>query len=430
MEISQISDDLNDHKNNDIGLLSDKVTLTIPRVVIEIFCITTAFASSIQTAVRDRRMSRAKVSIGMGGVGKALQRYGKLHTPHVVILESSNRGNDLFSELEQFSNVCDVNSKVIVAGNENDISTYRELIKRGITEYILTPANSTQIIETLCGIFSDPSSVPLARTIGFMGVKGGTGTSVICHNFSWMLAVGTLRETILVDLDIEFGIAALNFNLEASRTIIDAFTDVERLDDVKLRRLLYNYSEHFKLLASPAAFVDNVKIDHEAVLSVLEVIKQSSEIAVYDIPHSWGEITKGAILDSDDLVLVATPDLASLRNMKTIYERLVEHRINDRPPKIILNQTGVVKRPEIPVKDFVDIVGAPVDLVLPYDPELFGRAMNDGEMLAEVSSSHSIVQGIRQFAQTFYKFSNTALADTKHEKQTLVSKIFGNIKNK
>jgi pilus assembly protein CpaE len=101
---------------------------------------------------------------------------------------------------------------------------------------------------------------------------------------------------------------------------------------------------------------------------------------------------------ADDIVIVATPDLTSLRNTKNMVEALQGRRTIDGPPKLVINQSGVPKRPEIAAKEFAATVGHEPVLVLPFDAPLFGGAANNGKMLAQVQPTGRTTEGIRLLA--------------------------------
>jgi len=128
-------------------------------------------------------------------------------------------------------------------------------------------------------------------------------------------------------------------------------------------------------------------------------VRQSTPCVIVDIPHVWTPWVKATLIGADDIVIVATPDLASLRNAKNIYELLRQHRPNDTPPRLVINQVGVAKRPEIPAKDFAETIGVEPALVMNFDPQLFGQAANNGQMLNEVAPKSPTAQGIRTLAE-------------------------------
>jgi pilus assembly protein CpaE len=82
-----------------------------------------------------------------------------------------------------------------------------------------------------------------------------------------------------------------------------------------------------------------------------------------------------------------------------MIDLLKQQRPNDEPPKLLLNQVGVLKRPEIPTKDFAESVGVPPSLVVPFDPQLFGQAANNGQMLLEVQPKSPVGESVRRLAE-------------------------------
>ena len=117
------------------------------------------------------------------------------------------------------------------------------------------------------------------------------------------------------------------------------------------------------------------------------------------MPHSWTNWSRQTLSRADDIVIVATPDLASLRNAKNMIDVINAQRTNDTPPKLVINQSGVPKRPEIPAKEFAAAVGHEPALVIPFDPQLFGLASNNGQMLAEVQPNAPPSEAMRQLAE-------------------------------
>jgi pilus assembly protein CpaE len=120
---------------------------------------------------------------------------------------------------------------------------------------------------------------------------------------------------------------------------------------------------------------------------------------VLDVPHQWAGWTKRILVSADDILVVAGPDLANLRNAKNLIDVLRTLRPNDRRPHYCLNQVGVPKRPEITPADFAKALESNPLAVIPFEPQLFGPAANNGQMIAEVSASHKSTEMFRQMAQ-------------------------------
>ena len=105
------------------------------------------------------------------------------------------------------------------------------------------------------------------------------------------------------------------------------------------------------------------------------------------------------LIDSDDVLIVATPDLASLRNAKNILDLLRTTRPHDASPKLIMNMVGVPKRPEISVSDFAKALELEPLAAIPFDARLFGAAANNGQMIAEVEEKNKVTEMIDNMAQ-------------------------------
>jgi pilus assembly protein CpaE len=118
------------------------------------------------------------------------------------------------------------------------------------------------------------------------------------------------------------------------------------------------------------------------------------------------------LLSADETVVVATPELASLRNAKNMFDLLIQGRPNDGPPRLILNQVGVPGRPEISVKDFSETVGVEPMLILPFEPKLFGQAANNGQMLIEANAKSKAGEAMAHLARAIAR-RETAAAPVK-----------------
>src|SRR5436305_11471349 len=101
-----------------------------PRVSVQAFCETTETAAAVQSAAEDRRLGKAHLKVEMGGMAAAVEAYHTAPTPNVIILETEGRG-DILGGLDHLATVCDSVTRVVVIGNVNDVTLYRELVRHG-----------------------------------------------------------------------------------------------------------------------------------------------------------------------------------------------------------------------------------------------------------------------------------------------------------
>jgi pilus assembly protein CpaE len=166
-----------------------------PRVSVQAFCETVETAAAIQAAGEDRRMAKAHLRIQMGGLIAAIEAYQNSPTPNVIILESKNGGEDILGGLDQLAPVCDAATRVIIVGRMNDIALYRELVRRGVSDYLIAPVGALQVVRAVCGLFTGPDAKPVGRVIAVVGAKGGVGASTLAHNIAFSRSPATLRST-------------------------------------------------------------------------------------------------------------------------------------------------------------------------------------------------------------------------------------------
>lgn len=372
---------------------------SVPRIAINVFCARPDTAEVIEKAAGDRRMARASTTVRMGGVQSAILHYQNQPTPSLVIVESTDSTPELLGYLDQLAEVCDPGTKVVTIGSTNDIALYRELMRRGVSEYLVPPLTPLQVIRAITGLYADPAAPFVGRQIAVVGAKGGVGASSIAHNLAWALAERMQAGTVIADFDLPFGTAGLDFNQDPLQGVADALGQPDRLDPVLMDRMMVRVTDRLSLFAAPATLDQDFDIPTDAYEEVTQKIRGAAPFVVLDLPHAWSAWKRRMLLASDDLVIVATPDLASLRNAKNMIDLVRQHRPNDAPPRLVLNQVGVPGRPEVPVKDFGEALGLTPSLVLPFEPKAFGQAANQGQMIAEVAPRSKAAEGLAQLAQ-------------------------------
>ena len=268
-----------------------------------------------------------------------------------------------------------------------------------MSEYLVAPIAQMQLIETIASLFQDPKAKPLGRISAFVGAKGGVGSSTIAHHVAWVMSKNFSIETVITDLDLAFGTAGLNFNQDASGGMLDALGQPDRVDSILLDRMLTKLGDKLSLLNGPGGVDRDATIESSAIETILSVIRHSVPSVIVDVPNVWAPWVKHTLLNADEIIITSTPELASLRNTKNIVDLLKASRPNDEAPRLILNQVGMPKRPEIPAAEFAKAVGIAPSLVIPHDPQSFGAAQSNGQMLFEVAPKSKSAELLAAFTQ-------------------------------
>lgn len=371
----------------------------LPAISIQAFCDRSETAGVIHEMSNDWRMKRANLKIFMGGLPAAVEYYHKEGTPNLILVESGMRGPELFAQLEQLASVCDEGTKVVMIGAANDIKLYRELIDKGVSDYIVPPFHPLSLIRSMSDLFVDPEKPFAGRVAAFFGAKGGVGSSTLAHNVAWCLSESIQQETALIDLDASWGTTGLDFAYDATEGLEEALADPERLDETLLDRIMLRHTSKLSILPASCSLANRPNMSSEAYETVVNEVRAIIPMTILDMPHFWCDWTSNVLTSADDVVITATPDLANLRNTKNLIDYLRAERPNDAEPILILNKTGTSKTNEITVKDFGAAVGIDPALVIGFDPESFIEAANDGKMLTDVKAAAQAVNGLTYIAQ-------------------------------
>ena len=390
-----------------------------PRVSVQAFCETVETAAAIQAAGEDRRLARAHLRIQMGGLVAAIEAFQSSPTPNVIILESESRNEDILGGLDQLAPVCDAATRVVIIGRVNDVGLYRELVRRGVSDYLIAPIGALQVVRAVCGLFSAPDAKPVGRVIAVVGAKGGVGASTVAHNIAFSIARDLMLDSVVTDLDLAFGTAGLDFNQDPPQGIAEAVFSPDRIDNAFIDRLLSKCTDHLSLLAAPATLDHVYDFGADAFQAIFDSLRSTIPCVVLDVPHQWTGWTKQTLIGADDILIVAAPDLANLRNTKNLYDFLKTARPNDQLPLYCLNQIGVPKRPEIKAADFAKALESEPVAAIPFEPQLFGAAANNGQMIAEIAANHRTAEIMRQLAQQL-----TGRTEPKKQRSSLLSPLF------
>ncbi len=401
---------------------ADEFIAPAPRISVQAFCETAETASTVQAAGEDRRLAKVHLRLQMGGITAALEAYRTSPTPNVVVLESESRGDAILTKLDELAEVCDANTRVVVIGRHNDVVLYRELIRRGVSEYLIAPLTTIDVVRAVCMLFNAPDAKPIGRILAVVGAKGGVGASSVAHNIAWAIAKDMEFDAVLADLDLPFGTAGLDYNQDPTQGIADAVFSPDRVDTAFVDRLLSKCTDHLSLLAAPATLDRVYDFGAEAFDPIFDVLRLSVPYVVLDVPHQWSAWTRKAMVGADDILVVASPDLANLRNTKSLVDLLRSARQNDRRPLYALNMVGVPKRPEIKPGDFAKAIEDDPIAVIPFDPQLFGTAANNGQMISELASGHRVSEMFRSMA-----YCLTGRAETKSSRTGILPPVFAKL---
>ncbi len=366
----------------------------IPYISIRAFVHSPTASAAVDGAFADRHLAHAQGEKKSGGISAAVAHYREHVTPDVLIVEAEH---DVLAELPALADVCDAKTRVLVIGQTNDVTLYKSVMKQGVSEYLVAPVGAQGLVESLLGLYDDGRNATDGKTYAFIPSRGGAGSSAISHSVAWLLAQHEDKPVMLADLDMAFGSASLSLDVQTKHKLTEALKEPAQIDAALLDRLLAQRGKHLRVLAPSAALVEE-ELSVASMRKLIELGRANFGHTVLDLPGTWTSAVKEALLDADTVVVTSLPDLVSLRNSRAILDFLLNVRPNDPPPKLVLNQVGQRKRPELAAADFVDALKFQPSAVIKHDAAVFGKAANLGQTIPEAGPRSSAARTLSDLA--------------------------------
>ena len=368
-------------------------------MVVDAFLLSEEAQAHIGDALKDRNIAKFEGHVALGGVVEAVEYYTERPTPDILIVEFEGDGEGIKGGLETLAEVCDSGTRVVAVGAENDVALYRSLLRMGVSDYLTAPVTARQVFDVIHGLVSDPDAQPAGRVLAFVGSRGGVGSSTVAHNTAWSLSDSYDEDVGVVDLDLQYGTAALAFNLEARQGVFDVLGQLDRIDEQLLARYLDTYEDHIHVLGTSASLALPADVDGQALDALIDMLTRKFPFVVLDLPSHWGEWVGHVMAMADEAVVTSMLDLTCLRDAQNVLRQVNEDRGNDRKAWVVLNQAGRLKKTELSEKDFESVTEDRLALTMAYDPILFSTASNNGQPIGEVNARSKAAASFKELAR-------------------------------
>jgi pilus assembly protein CpaE len=160
------------------------------------------------------------------------------------------------------------------------------------------------------------------------------------------------------------------------------------MDQVMLDRLMSKAANHINLLTAPVMLERTFDFEERAFEQAIELSQKTTPIVLLDLPHAWNGWVRHTLATVDEIIIVAEPDLANLRNAKNLGDAVKALRPTESEPLLVINKLGVPRRPEIAPAEFASSVECRLLATIGFDAATYGTAANNGQMIAEVAANH------------------------------------------
>jgi pilus assembly protein CpaE len=305
---------------------------------------------------------------------------------------------------------------VMAYSAEADVKLAIRFMRIGVSEFFTFPFDSTEIAEALGRSSARQQAArqetrTSSKVCVFLGTKGGCGVTAIASNFAIILAQESERNTLLIDLGLPLGDAAINLGMQAEFSVANALHDTGRLDSSILHTLVTTHSSGLDVLAAPNDFRTSHEPDDESINKLLTVARQSYDYIVIDAGSRIDLMGSALFEDSVIVYLVTQVGISELRNANRMISHFFSRRTDNL--QIVLNRY----KPATLLFDDKHIEKAltrPAEWKIPDDWSSARRTQNTATPMALADAP--ISQAIRQMARTA-----CGLAPDREEKKGLFS---------
>jgi pilus assembly protein CpaE len=339
-------------------------------------------------AETERVLQESSVLVGRctvmrGGIVKAIEYLNEQRSPHLLIVDISGVSLPL-SQIHILADVCEPGTNVVAIGDHNDVGLYRDLQEAGISNYIVKPLTRELLVKALT---SKPNtgevvrpSLKLGKMVSFIGARGGVGTTTLACNLAWHLANRQSRRVALVDLDLQNGDCALQFNINHTPGFRDALANPLRLDHLLLDRIMTQLNERLFILSSEEPLHDNVQFTSSAIDALFSVLRSQFHYVVVDVPRIPTPAYRRAMEIADRRVIVVDQTMRSMRDGVRTAKMFVvggvpenlEHR-----NVFVVNRVGEVKN-AVALQDVQKVLQVQPTSLIPFLPDLVTPSAHKG----------------------------------------------------
>jgi pilus assembly protein CpaE len=337
-----------------------------------------------------------KLEVYQGGIAQAIQHLKSHPSPQVLLVDIS-KSELALSDMQELADTCEPGIEVICIGEKNEVSLFRNLIDLGVQDYIVKPLTVSLLLNSMQNLPSNAEAEFKAntfsrqgKTIAFVGVKGGIGTSTLAANCGWILADKELKKVSLIDLDAKFGILGQFFDLPYTQRLTDLLESPERMDEVFLERMFAKYNDHLSIISSIEPLNAPYKIQKESIEKLISILRKKFHYTLYDFSREFYNPAYAAFLEKIDIIVIVMDlTLLSLRDTVRIMEFFNEKKSPYLRLILIANKVGEYKQGQLPQKTYEETIKQKIDVVISFDPIMPLKALNEGVPVASFSGDFS-----------------------------------------
>lgn len=272
-------------------------------------------------------------------------------------------------------------------------------MRAGCDQFVCEPIDHADLAAAVARAASKRALVDSkSRCICVTGSCGGAGVTSIAANLALEIGTVTNRECALVDMDLQFGDLAVNFDCEPRFTFYDLGTSGSELDKSLLVSSLAKLPCKVALLARPALIQQHTHLTPDIITRVIEALKGTYENTVVDMPRQVDDRSFSVFTQCDHILIVCQLNVPSIRNAKRYLDSLTQLGVPENHIGFVVNR-GDSSGGRVSKKDLEETIKKPVFATVPNDFEFVARSIDFGQPIASIERNNPVRTAIRHIAE-------------------------------
>jgi len=314
--------------------------------------------------------------VGEAGYGIEAVSLAKETDPDVVVVAIEEPTIRALQTVEALSDLLP-NAALIGYSSLRDPGAMRKAMLAGVNDYITAPVKEEELVNSIYTVLaqeerrraraSGEADEPVAAgsVITVFGAKGGIGKTTIATNLATAIVQRTNQSVVLVDLDTRFGDVGILMDIPVERSIADMAVPEEDISRELVQECLYQHNSGVYILPAPIRPTDwrNVHAGH--IERIVSVLTQTYDYVVLDTPGTFNDIVARSLELASMVVLVATVDMASLKDTLLAIDMLRSWNFPQEKIKLVINATN--EATNVQPQEVKRMLGRDVFWSIPYD---------------------------------------------------------------
>lgn len=373
-----------------------KVDSLLPPAKIHLFSDDLETLNLFHALGEDWRFGRINMGIRGDNLDQAIEHYSRRKSPTLIIIQTETTDQDFQDKLGELAQHCDEGTAAIIIGPVNDVQLYRHLISIGISDYLVAPVETENLVEAIANSLQDLVGAVDSHLVATVGVKGGVGTTSLSALMADTLGNHMDTKTLLMDACGGASTLWNHFAFSPSGTLIEAARAVVDKDEDALKRLLIKNSDTCHILNSGAENILDNPVAGQAYEMLLDHCLNLYPYVVADTSGAPTQIKRMILSRANTIFVVTTPNVPDLSMTKLLLKEIADMPgMETRKPTVILNKIGQTKGAEIDVSDVKEALGTKDIILVSYDGKSFTAAENATESLSENSDFNDLRSSLK-----------------------------------